>query len=137
MLHARISAVRADGAFIRDRLPEINARIPKAINAAKNLRPDHAPKRLIAWISSAVVDVSRVNRRDNAVLVERHAGVAKRSLVSVRARNHVLRAGFHPFDGPTTRLFGSQRAHRHLRVAGDLDAKTAADIESLHANLVD
>ena len=45
-------------------------------------------------------------------------------------------AGLHPFDGPAARLPRGQRAHRHLRVVRDLDAEAAADVEGLHADLV-
>ena len=74
---------------------------------------------------------------DDAILVERDARIAESALVAVGARNHVLGAGFNPLDRASASFPRSQRAHRHLRIAGDLDAEAAADIEGLHADLVD
>ena len=58
MLHARVTAVGANGAFVADRLGEINARILEAIDAGKNLRPDDAAERLVARISAAIIDMA-------------------------------------------------------------------------------
>src|ERR1700676_3621856 len=85
MLHARISPIRTDGTLIGDGLPEIDASVLEAIDPTENLRPDHAAQGLIARVGSAVVDVSRVDRRDDAILVEGHACVSKSALVAVSA----------------------------------------------------
>src|SRR6266513_1833574 len=59
MLHAGISAIGTDGAFVGYCLTEINAGILEAIYAGKNLRPDHAPEWLVSRICAAIVDVPR------------------------------------------------------------------------------
>ena len=137
VLHARIAAIGADRTLVGDRLREIDAGILETIDAGKHLRPDHAAQRLVARISAAIVDMPRVNRGDDAILVQRDAGVAKGPFVAVRARSHVLGARFHPLDGTPASLLRSQRADRHLRIARDLDAEAAADVGSLDPNAID
>src|SRR4029077_7299171 len=129
--------IGADGAFVGNGLPEIDASILESINPTENLRPDHAAQGLIARVGAAVVDVARVDGGDDTVLVEGYARVAEGALVAVSARNHVLGAGFDPLDGPSAGLLQCQSADRHLRVTGDLDAETASDVESLNPDLID
>src|SRR5258708_29541401 len=137
VLHARVSAIGAYGTLVGDGLPEIDASVLEPIHATENLRPDHAAQRLIARVGTAVVDVSRVDRRDDAILVEGHACVSKSPLVAVSARNHVLGAGFDPLDGPSTGLFRRQSADRHLRRTRDFDPEAASAVESLNPGLID
>ena len=111
-------------------------RFLKPIRCRRDLRPDDAAQRLIARISAAVVDVPRVDGKNDAVLVERDAGVAEGALVAVRARGHVLGARLRPLDGRALSFARSQRADRHLRIVGDLDAEAAANVVCLHAHLV-
>ena len=92
VLHARIAAIGADGTLVGDDLREVDAQIFQAIGCRRDLRPDDAAQRLIARISAAVVDVPRVDGKDDAVLVERDARVAEGALVAVRAGGHVLGA---------------------------------------------
>src|SRR5207245_8656683 len=61
VLHARITPIGANGTFVGDRLPEIDASVLEPIYTTENLRPDHAAQGLIARIGAAVVDVSRVD----------------------------------------------------------------------------
>src|SRR2546425_12621857 len=96
MLHAGISAIGTDGAFVGYCLTEINAGILEAIYAGKNLRPDHAPEWLVSRICAAIVDVPRDNRSNHAVSFQRNPGVPKSSFFFLRARGHVPGAGFHP-----------------------------------------
>src|SRR5437879_12536490 len=98
MLHAGISAIGTDGAFVGYCLTEINAGILEAIYPGKNLRPDHAPEWLVSRICAAIVDVPRDNRSNHAVSMQRNPAVAKRSFSSMPARGHVLGAGFRPLD---------------------------------------
>ena len=58
MLHARISAIGADWTLIRDRLREVDACILEAIDTGEHLRPDHASQRLVAWVCTAIIDMS-------------------------------------------------------------------------------
>src|SRR5260370_19144021 len=51
MLHPRIAAVRTNRAFIRYRLAEIDAGIPEAVDAGKNLGPDYPAQTLITRIA--------------------------------------------------------------------------------------
>ena len=51
------AAVRANRTLVGDRLREIDTGILEPINARKNLRPNHAPKRLVARKGSAIVVV--------------------------------------------------------------------------------
>ena len=136
MLHARIAAVRADGTLVRDHLGEIDAQVFQAVGRGRHLRPDHAAQRLVARISAAIVNVPGIDGENNAVFVERHARVAERPLVAMRARYHVLGARLRPLDGRAVGLARSQRAYRHLRIVRDLDAKAAADVVGLHPHLV-
>jgi hypothetical protein len=85
MLHARVSAIRADGTFIRDCLAEIDASILESIDPAENLRPDHATQRLIARVSAAVINVARGEGGDDAVFVESDTRVAEGALVAMGA----------------------------------------------------
>ena len=85
MLHARITAIGPHRTFIRNRLREINSCIPEAINAGKNLRPDHAPKRLVTRVAPTIVDMARGNCRNHSILVQRHARIAESALVAVCA----------------------------------------------------
>jgi len=119
------------------RLAEIDAGIPEAVHAGKYLSPDHAAQGLVTRISTAIIDVARIDCSDNAVLIERHPCVTECSLVAVRTRDVVLGASFDPFDGAPTGFFRCKRANRHLRITGDLDAEAAADIKCLDANSVD
>ena len=137
VLHAGVAAIGADRTFVGDRLREIDARILEAINAGKHLRPDHAAQRLVARIGAAVVDVAGREGGDHAVLVEGDSSVAESSLIAVGARSDVLGARFHPLDRASAGFSRGQRAHRHLRIAGDLDAEAAADVGSLDADAVD
>src|SRR5207302_3176138 len=106
MLHARVTAVGANRAFVADRLGEINARVLEAIDAGKNLRPDDAAERLVARISAAIVYVARSDGSDDAIFIERHAGVAEGALVAVGAGSHVLRAALHPLHRLAAGLAG-------------------------------
>ncbi len=137
MLHARVSAIRADGTLVGDRLREIDARVLEAIDARKNLRPDHAPERLVARKGSAVVVVLGIDGGNDAVLVESDARIAEGAFVAVGARNHVFGASLDPLNGTAAGFLGGQGADRHLRIAGDLDAEAAADVEGLDANAID
>src|SRR6266436_1427273 len=131
MLHAGIATVRADGALVGDRLGEVDPGILEAIDSGHNLRPDDTPQRLIARISAAIIDMARRDGGDVAIFVQRYPGIAERPVIAVRARSHVLGARFHPLDGTSASLFRSQRADRHLRIAGDLDSETAANVGGL------
>src|SRR6266853_1406456 len=137
MLHARVSAIGADGTLVGDSLPEIDASVLETIHATENLRPDHATQGLIARIGTTIVDVSRVDGGDDAALVEGYARVAEGALIAVSARNHVLGAGLDPLDGSSTGLFRCQSADRHLRITRDLDAEATTNIERLHPDLID
>src|ERR1035441_4682580 len=137
VLHARVSAIGADRTLVGDRLTEIDASILETIYPTENLRPDHAAQGFVPRVSAAVVDVARVDGGDDAVFIEGHARVAEGALVAVGARNHVLRAGFDPFDGTPSGLFRRQCADRHLRVTRDLDAEAASDVESLTPDFID
>ena len=106
------------------------------IRRGRYLRPDDAAQRLVTRVSAAIVDMPGIDREDNAVFVECHARVAKRAFVAVRARGHMLGARLRPLDGRAVSFARGQRADRHLRVVGDLDAEAAADIVRLHAHLV-
>src|SRR5581483_6749815 len=136
MLHARISAIRADRTLVGHRLCEVNARTLEPINSRKYLRPNHAAERLIWRIGSAIVDMARRNSRDHAILVQSNPRVPKGALVAVRARCHVLGPGLHPLDRAASGFLRGQRTYRHLRIAGDLDSEAAADVGCLDANLV-
>src|SRR2546426_11497116 len=96
MLHAGISAIGTDGAFVGYCLTEINAGILEAIYAGKNLRPDHAPEWLVSRICAAIVDVPRDNRSNHAGSIQRNPGVAKRWFIFIRARGHMLSSCFDP-----------------------------------------
>src|SRR3989442_9461673 len=96
MLHAGISAIGTDGAFVGYCLTEINAGILEAIYAGKNLRPDHAPEWLGSRVCAPIVDVPRDNRSNRAVSIQRNPGVAQNSFISMRARGHVLGTRFPP-----------------------------------------
>src|SRR5271157_4250879 len=97
VLHARVAAIRADGALVADRLCELDTSVLEAIRAAEYLGINHAAQGFVARISAAIINVPRSDRGDHSVLVEGDARVAEDALVSVRARGHVLGAGFHPF----------------------------------------
>src|SRR5207245_11468314 len=96
MLHAGISAIGTDGAFVGYCLTEINAGILEAIYAGKNLRPDHAPEWLVSRICAAIVDVPRDNRSNHAGSIQRNPGFAKSSFISMRPRSPVLGPPFPP-----------------------------------------
>ena len=137
VLHPRIAAIRANRTLVRYRLAEIDARIPEAVDAGKNLRPDHAAQWLIARIGTAIINVAGVDCHDDSVFVQSDTRVAECPLVAVCARDVVLGARLDPLHRAAARFFRRQRANRHLRVTGDLDPKAAADVESLNPNPVD
>src|SRR5882724_725355 len=137
MLHAGIAAIGADRALVGYGLTEIDASILESIDTRKHLRPDYAAERFVARIGAAIIDVPRIDGGDYAVFVERDASIAEGSFVAVRAGNVVLGARFDPLDGAATSLFRGEGADCHLRVRGDFDAETSADIEGLHADTVD
>ena len=136
MLHARIAAIGTDGTLVGDDLREVDAQVLQPIGRGRHLRPDDAAQRLVARISAAIVDVPGVDGENHAVFVERHARVAKRALVAVRARGHVLGARLRPLDGRAVGFARRQRADRHLRIVRDLDPKAAANVVRLHPHLV-
>src|ERR1700751_1739205 len=137
MLHARIATIGAYGTFIRDRLAEIDAGILETVNTREYLGPDHASEWLVAGIGAAIVDVAGRDRGDHAVLVECDPRVAGSALVAVGARGHWLGTRLDPLNRTAAPFSGGEGAYRHLRLAGDLEAKPAADIEGLDANAVD
>src|SRR3981081_2545467 len=137
MLHARIAPIGANWAFVGDCLGKVNACSLKAVDTGKNLGPDDASQRFIAWIGPAIVNVARGDRGDHTLVVQCDACVTKSAFVAMSAGGHVLGARFNPLDGTPPGLLRSQRTYSHLRVAGDLDAEAAADIEGLHPNPVD
>src|ERR1035437_1516459 len=136
VLHARVSAIGADGALVADGLYELDTSVLEAIRTAEHLGINHAAQGFVARISAAIINVPGSDRGDHPVLVEGDTRVAESALVSVRARGHVPGAGFRPFHRTSPGLLGSQRAHRHLRIVGDLNAEAAADIGGLHANAI-
>src|SRR5208282_2808813 len=85
VLHARVSAIGADGTLVGDRLPEIDASVLETIDPTEDLRPDHAAQGFIAWVGAAVVNVARIDGGDDAVLGEGYACVAESALVAVSA----------------------------------------------------
>src|SRR5713226_2601084 len=137
MLLSLIAAIRANWTFIRYRLAEIDAGIPEAVDAGKNLRPDHAAQGLITWISTTIIDMARINCGDDSILIQRHARVTERPFVAVRTRDVVLGTSLDPLHRAATGFFRCKRANRHLRITGDLDPEAAADIKCLDANPVD
>ncbi len=137
MLHARIAPIGANWAFVGDCLGKVNACILETVDTWENLGPDDASQWFIAGIGSAIVNVARRDRGDHTLLVQCDARVTKSAFVAMSARGHVLGAGFNPLDGTPPGLLRSQRTYGHLRVAGDLDAEAAADIEGLDPNPVD
>ena len=54
---------------------------------------------------------------------------ALEAMCSDRVSTHLI--------GRPPAFFEAERAHRHLRIARDLDAEAAANIEGLHANAID
>src|SRR5262249_33662437 len=136
MLHARVSTVRANRAFIGHSLRKLDACILEAVNSRKHLRPDHASQRFIARICATIIDVARRNRSNNTFLVEGYTGIAECPFISMCARSHVLRPCLHPFYWTPPRLLRRQRTHGHLWVARNLDAEASTDIERLHTNAV-
>src|SRR6266478_8925807 len=137
MLHSRIAAIRANRTFVRYRLAEIDAGIPEAVHAGKYLSPDHAAQGLVTRISTAIIDVARIDCSDNTILIQRNPCVTECSLVAVRTRDIVLGASLDPLHRAATSFFRCKGANRHLRITGDLDAEAAADIKCLDANSVD
>ena len=138
MLHTRVAAIRSHWTFVCDRLHEINARVLEAINSRKDLRPNHAAQWLITRVCPTVINVAGRQRGDDAVVVEGDSCVtecppslpwALEVMCSERVSTHLI--GLPPV------FFEAQRANRHLRIAGDLDAKTAANIGGLYADPVD
>ena len=136
MLHARVAAVRTDGTLIGHSLREINACILEPVDSRKDLRPDDAPQRLVTRVGTAVIDVPRSDRGDDAIFIQRNSRITECTLVAVSAGRHVLGAGLDPFNRASSGLLGRQGAHRHLRIAGNLDSEAAANIERLNANAV-
>ena len=115
----------------------INPDVFHAVRRRQHLGPNHATQGLVPWKRAAVVDMFRIDRQDDAVLVQRHARIQERALVPMRARLHVLDARLDPFHSAPARLARSQRTHRHVRIAGDLDPKASSNVIALHVNLVD
>src|ERR1700733_1516222 len=137
MLHAGVSAIRADRTLIRDCLREVYACILEAINPWKDLRPDHVAQRFVPGIRAAVIDVSRDNRGNHAILIESGTSVEKSPLVTVGARSDVFRARLHPLDWTSPSFFRGQCAHRHLRIARNLDTEASTNIGGLYAYAID
>ena len=99
--------------------------------------PNHAAERLIPRKPAAIVNVFRIDCQNNAVLVQRRARVEKHTFVAVRARLHVLDARLDPLHPTPARFARSQSTNRHVRIACNLDPEAAANVETLHVNLVD
>src|SRR5215467_10240356 len=137
MLHAGVSAIGANRALVGENLRKLDAGVAESVGAAEDLRKDDATERLVARIGAAIIDVARGYRGDHAIFVESYFGVKESTLVAMRARNHMLRTGFDPLDRTASGFLGGEHTDSHLRISRDLDAKAAADIECLHANLVD
>src|SRR5579863_7897650 len=85
VLHPRIPAIGADRTLIRNCLYKVDTRILEAIHAREHLRPDYATERLVPRISAAVINVSRRQPGDDAILIERNSRVAKGAFVAVGA----------------------------------------------------
>src|ERR1700723_3381163 len=137
MLHARVAAIRANRTLIRHNLRKIEARILETIRTGKNLRPNNATKRFVARKCPTIVDMTRLDRRNYAVFIERYARIKKRPLVAMRASQQMLGARLSPFHGAPAKFPRGQRAQRHIRIIRNLDAKSAADINTLQVNLID
>ena len=115
----------------------VNANILHTVCGGKHLRPNHATERLVAREGAAIVDVFRINRQDDPVFVQRDASIKERAFVAVRARLHMLDARLGPFHRASPSLARCQRTDRHVRIACNLDAEAAANVETLHVNLID
>src|SRR5262249_36000607 len=107
------------------------------VNACQYLRPDNAAQRFITWIGAAIVDVTGLYRRDDAIRIQSHSSVVKGPLVSMSAGQHVLGAGLCPLYRPSTRLARGQCTQSHVWIAGDFDPKSTAYIDAPHADLID
>src|SRR3989475_12096823 len=81
MLHAGISAIGTDGAFVGYCLTEINAGILEAIYAGKNLRPDHAREWRVVRLCAANIFRPRGNIRNYAIFFQRKPTVWKMSVI--------------------------------------------------------
>src|SRR5215471_6266756 len=105
MLHPRITAVRAHGTLVRHRLTEVDASILEAIDPWKYLCPNHAAQRIIARIGATIVNVTRSDRRDHPILVQRNLCISKCALVSVGARDDVFCSRLNPLYGSAAAFF--------------------------------
>src|SRR5215471_11340246 len=56
VLHARVAAVRGDGRLVRRDLRELELDVLPAVHARRDLRPDHAAKRLVTKPRAGVVE---------------------------------------------------------------------------------
>ena len=136
MLHPRIAAIGPDRTLVAANLRHVEAHIPQAVCAGQNLRPDNAAERFVTRVGATIVHVAGFDGLDDAVFVERDARVEKCALIAVRARQHVLGACLGPLHGPPADFSGSQRAKRHVRIIGDLDAEAATDVYARHVDLI-
>src|SRR5260370_29487840 len=103
------------------------------MHGRKYVRPDHAAQWVITWISPAIIDMARVDCGDNAILIQRNPWVAERPFVAVCTRDVVLGASLDPLHRAAPGFFRCKGTNPHLRITGDLDAKTAATNKPLNA----
>ena len=136
VLHARVPAVRPDRRLVRHHLREVDADVPPAIEARRDLRPDDAPERLVAREGAAVVERAHLEAEHRPVGLDRHLDVEERPLVSVRVRHVLVGSPLRPLDR-AVELPREQAAGGQLRMEADLVAEAAADVVRDEAELVE
>ena len=136
VLHARVPAVRPDRRLVRHHLREVDANVPPAVEARRDLGPDDAPERLVAWEGAAVVERAHLEAEHRPVGLDRHLDVEERPLVPVRVRHVLVGSPLRPLDR-AVELAREQAAGGQLRMEADLVAEAAADVVRDEAELVE
>src|SRR5207249_2376141 len=113
-----------------------DADVPPAIAPGRDLRPDDAAERLVAWEGAAVVDRLHLEPQQRAVRLHRHLDLLEPALVAVRVRRVLVRPPLRPLDS-AIQLAGKQAAGDEVRMEADLVAETAADVLRDEAELVE
>ena len=135
VLHARVAAVRAARRLVRADLGEVDADVPPAVDAGRDLRPDDAAERLIPRPGAAVVDHPRLEPEHRAVRLDRHFDVEEDPLVPVRVGRVLIGAPLRPVDR-SPELAREQAHGDELDVRADLVAEASADVLGDEAELV-
>ena len=136
LLHPRVPAVRRHGRLVRHDLGEIDADVPPAVQAGRDLRPDDAAERLVARERAAVVERLHLEPEHRPVVLDGDLDVVEPALVPMRVRGVLVGPPLRPLDRPL-QLPGEQAARGQLHVCRDLVPEPAADVLGDEAELVE